>query len=872
MLAAAIAITCLPWRNTAQALKRRWWPRLLVLWLMVMGTTVALQETFYLGAPHLTFLLACCILFYYGAIGALSQRDRRSIMLVMILVAIAQSSFCVLQRLGLDPLFGHVTETFQGAQMTQRIIGTIGYQNTVAYYLVVLAPITFYFALSMRKPLGRITLLAATVMIVYTIVLTRSRGALLAAAFAFLPFALYCLRNRRRMLIALLAGFVGVTVLVAWTTRMEGDISLTHRLRNALNTQSPALMQRQLIWKTTTRMIREQPLKGNGLGSFERDYLDALGATLESPQNAHLHPYALNVKDAHNDYLQMWSEAGLVGLVSWLLFLVSVLFALIRQATSKNNQSDDPLLSLGASGSLLAFLVAGLVSFPLHVTPVAPILWTVLGLALNRNTLDPPVKARPRKGYTFAIIPGSIVIGVGLAATVLALFSDFYFNQAQQDATETLSESANHRYIKAIRLRPHDGRLRFFYGSHLLSIGHNRDALSQLQSAESTFTDINLWRNLARALHRCERDEEALAYLKRAARTNIDRDAVLFEIALHLIRMKRYDAAVDTIETLQHNNQIQTNMLCMLARQFLQAGETEHAILTLRKFTTTKETKTLEFAFRWDPKGKADNRYVGLTRVELPIDSNSEIRSLVLPTTPHIRILAITLSQSGRGTAITLDRHFNRRGIAYRSEPRSHRMTFDDIGYVLPAEQFPTGDSIPIFSGDNSLVWRPGSLNTNSLNTIATRGQLVEVPTGHYDRLFILCASVNSPVARRDVIRLVCDQKNILLPIKVSDWCTPVNNEYSHPPAVIAESLDLLGVAWLMRENPRIAAHQLERALMNEPENVSVMNNIAASLRLLGKTDEAVSLWNRVLTIAPDNATAKRNLSGLHAPVSFPRP
>ena len=48
-------------------------------------------------------------------------------------------------------------------------------------------------------------------------------------------------------------------------------------------------MQRQLIWKTTTRMIREQPLKGNGLGSFERDYLDALGATLESPQNAHLH-------------------------------------------------------------------------------------------------------------------------------------------------------------------------------------------------------------------------------------------------------------------------------------------------------------------------------------------------------------------------------------------------------------------------------------------------------------------------------------------------------------------------------------------------------------------------------------------------------
>ena len=394
--------------------------------------------------------------------------------------------------------------------------------------------------------------------------------------------------------------------------------------------------------------------------------------------------------------------------------------------------------------------------------------------------------------------------------------------------------------------------------------------MSELQSAESTFTDIDLWRNLARALHRCGRDEEALAYLKRAASTNLDRDdAVLFEIALHLIRVKRYDATIDTIETLQHNNQIQTNMLCMLARQFLQAGETEHAILTLRKFTTTKETKTLEFAFRWDPKGIADNRYLGLTGVELPIDANREIRSLVLPTTPHIRILAITLSQSGRGTAITLDRHFNRRGIAYRSEPRSHRMTFDDIGYVLPAEQFPTGDSIPIFPRENSLAWRPGSLNTNSLNTIAARGQLIEVPTGHYDRLFILCASVNSPIARRDVIRLVCDEEDIILPIKVSDWCTPLNNDYPCPLTVISESLDLLGVAWLIRNSPEIAVNQLQGALQEEPDNVSALNNLAASFRLQGKTSDAVDLRKRVLTIDPGNPTAQRNLSDL--PVPQPR-
>ena len=111
---------------------------------------------------------------------------------------------------------------------------------------------------------------------------------------------------------------------------------------------------RGAIWQDTWRMIRENPITGVGLGAYETAYpiyawdkgMDAITA------------------QAHNDYLQILSDAGLIGGALALWFLVAALGATIRGASLR-----DPLLSgvaLGSGAGVFGLLVHSLFDFGLQ--------------------------------------------------------------------------------------------------------------------------------------------------------------------------------------------------------------------------------------------------------------------------------------------------------------------------------------------------------------------------------------------------------------------------------------------------------------------------------------------------------------------------
>jgi tetratricopeptide (TPR) repeat protein len=64
-----------------------------------------------------------------------------------------------------------------------------------------------------------------------------------------------------------------------------------------------------------------------------------------------------------------------------------------------------------------------------------------------------------------------------------------------------------------------------------------------------------------------------------------------------------------------------------------------------------------------------------------------------------------------------------------------------------------------------------------------------------------------------------------------------------------------------------LAAGELEKAIEGyercheyNPRNTIVMNNLAAAYQEVGRTEEAVALWRRILALDPANAKAKANL------------
>lgn len=196
------------------------------------------------------------------------------------------------------------------------------------------------------------------------IVLSASRGAAMAL-FVGVCVLLPWRRARTFVPVAavlLLVGGLAVGV-AAWLGREESTLQTAFF---AQGQRDPSLALRSDVWGRTCRIILDHPWTGTGLGTFAHAYAsyDREGEWLGTSQ-------------AHNDYLQLASESGLVGmlLVGWLVLAVArrVLWPALRPGSSRPRWTTAALAS-----AILAMLLHSILEFNLQVPAVAA-LFAVLG-------------------------------------------------------------------------------------------------------------------------------------------------------------------------------------------------------------------------------------------------------------------------------------------------------------------------------------------------------------------------------------------------------------------------------------------------------------------------------------------------------------
>jgi len=109
------------------------------------------------------------------------------------------------------------------------------------------------------------------------------------------------------------------------------------------------------FWRTTVDVIRTYPLSGTGLGSF---------GTIYPRFDTRNGQYRL--EQAHNDYLQVLSDAGIIGAILGLAFI----FILFRRALARRETHDRfrRAVTTGAMAGCFAALVHSFFDFTLHTT------------------------------------------------------------------------------------------------------------------------------------------------------------------------------------------------------------------------------------------------------------------------------------------------------------------------------------------------------------------------------------------------------------------------------------------------------------------------------------------------------------------------
>ena len=140
-----------------------------------------------------------------------------------------------------------------------------------------------------------------------------------------------------------------------------------------------AIHSRVQIWKTSTSIIKDNPILGIGLGNFHEKYLEYLPKTIKTPLE-----YA--VIKPHNLYLNLWLETGLLGLVSFIWLIVN--FYRINLKKSIINYPSQrlvglwPKLSIINISAMTALLTQGLFDTPYFKNDLSMLFWILIGLII----------------------------------------------------------------------------------------------------------------------------------------------------------------------------------------------------------------------------------------------------------------------------------------------------------------------------------------------------------------------------------------------------------------------------------------------------------------------------------------------------------
>jgi O-antigen ligase len=204
----------------------------------------------------------------------------------------------------------------------------------------------------------RLIYVTAVVLMGVALILSGSRGGLvsLVATIVFLLILTTKTRSAGSIVLKGVLAIALIGVIIFGASLIGGESSLTRFAETAASNDITS--NRGHIWATTLNVIKSNVIFGNGMGAFGVAYtsFDSLSGVER-------------VEQAHNDYLQVAADAGLIGLIIGLIFL-GILFRQGWQNTKTENLFRKGVV-VGALAGCFSILVHSLFDFVLHTIAIS---------------------------------------------------------------------------------------------------------------------------------------------------------------------------------------------------------------------------------------------------------------------------------------------------------------------------------------------------------------------------------------------------------------------------------------------------------------------------------------------------------------------
>lgn len=325
--------------------------------LVVLFSTVAsvnLQGSLLPGMLTVTF-----VLFYYGVTSCGMEKHLGKVLWLLLAAGVGVSLYGFYQACFPERYSDVWTDTDLFSSITFRVYSTLANPNVLGEYLLLVIPIACACALSFDGWKKRILCLAAAGIMGVCLILTYSRGCYLGLLFAAAVFLV--LLDRRFL-------FLGI-VAVALCPLYLPD-SVISRFTSIGNMADSSTSYRVKIWLGSLAMLTDFGFSGVGFGSEAYNTVYPAYAM-----------HGVSAQHAHNLYLQILCDSGVVGLLVFLGLMVSFVRMMLT-AIRHERDRQARMLQIGGVSAVAGFLVQSLTDYTFYNYRVMLLFFGMLGLCV----------------------------------------------------------------------------------------------------------------------------------------------------------------------------------------------------------------------------------------------------------------------------------------------------------------------------------------------------------------------------------------------------------------------------------------------------------------------------------------------------------
>ena len=258
----------------------------------------------------------------------------------------------------------------QGLSGLSRANGFYGHPMTLGGWLCIFLPLLLIEFFE-RQLLGKYYWLAGLAFCICSagLVFNATRGAWLAVAIVNAVLLIYYMfKSKRNLAVSII--FVALISIV-----LVNNPKFMHRLDTIDDFDKyQSNTERILMWQSAWNMFKDQPILGVGLGQYKENYQQKyISPEAKEPQLSH----------AHNNFLQMLAENGVVGFVGFVIMFGYIIFKnLIDWFRTQN------IYALMLAAATVCLLLQGFTEYNVGNSAVIKIYCLVLGTCVLLSELQ----------------------------------------------------------------------------------------------------------------------------------------------------------------------------------------------------------------------------------------------------------------------------------------------------------------------------------------------------------------------------------------------------------------------------------------------------------------------------------------------------